>query len=119
MNDCRLLPRVRASAFGQYCRAAIYDALSKDKAEETAEPPKPHFDIESLIALRKQTFGDRVLPTDSAEMIREAREERTRHLESLVDGWLRWRVDASLAVKWLSKPWECRAMEEEERVGWC
>ena len=70
-------------SLGQYCRAAIYDALSKDKAEETAEPPKPHFDIESLIALRKQTFGDRVLPTDSAEMIREAREERTRHLESL------------------------------------
>ncbi len=68
---------------GEYCRAAIYDALSKDEAEETAEPQKPHFDIESLIALRKQTFGDRVLPTDSAEMIREAREERTRHLESL------------------------------------
>ena len=70
-------------SLGQYCRAAIYDALSKDEAEETAEPQKPHFDIESLIALRNQTFGDRVLPTDSAEMIREAREERTRHLESL------------------------------------
>ena len=67
---------------GEYCRAAIYDALSKDEAEETAEPQKPHFDIESLIALRKQTFGDRVLPTDSAEMIREAREERDRQMES-------------------------------------
>ena len=70
-------------SLGQYCRAAIYDALSKDEAEETAEPQKPHFDIESLIALRNQTFGDRVLPTDSTEMIREAREERTRHLDSL------------------------------------
>ena len=69
-------------SLGQYCRAAIYDALSKDEAEETAEPTKPHFDIESLIALRKQTFGDRVLPTDSAEMIREAREERGRQMES-------------------------------------
>ena len=70
-------------SLGQYCRAAIYDALSKDEAEETAEPQKPHFDIEGLIALQKKNFGDRVLPTDSAEMIREAREERTRHLESL------------------------------------
>ena len=69
-------------SLGQYCRAAIYDALSKDEAEETAEPQKPHFDIESLIALRNQTFGDRVLPTDSAEIIREAREERDRQMES-------------------------------------
>ena len=51
-------------SLGQYCRAAIYDALSKDEAEETAEPQKPHFDIEGLIALQKKNFGDRVLPTD-------------------------------------------------------
>ena len=68
---------------GQYCRAAIGDALSKDESDEATAPPKPHFDIQSLIALQKEAFGDRVLPTDSAEMIREAREERTRHLESL------------------------------------
>ena len=66
-----------------YCRAAIDKELAKDDVDETAESRKPHFDIEGLIALRKQTFGDRVLPTDSAEMIREAREERTRHLDSL------------------------------------
>ena len=70
-------------SLGQYCRAAIYDALSKDEAEETAEPQKPHFDIEGLIALQKKNFGDRVLPGSSADLIREAREERTRHLESL------------------------------------
>ena len=70
-------------SLAQYCRAAIYDALSKDEAEETAEPLKPHFDIEGLIALQKQTFGDRVLPGSSVDLIREAREERTRHLDSL------------------------------------
>ena len=70
-------------SLGQYCRAAIDKELAKDDVDGTGESPKPHFDIEGLIALRKQTFGDRVLPTDSAEMIREAREERTRHLESL------------------------------------
>ena len=70
-------------SLGQYCRAAIDKELAKDDVDGTGESPKPHFDIERLIALRKQTFGDRVLPTDSAEMIREAREERTRHLDSL------------------------------------
>ena len=64
----------------QYCRSAINDALAKDDPEgETFR----RFDIEGLIALRKQTFGDRVLPTDSAEIIREQRELRSRHLESL------------------------------------
>ena len=70
-------------SLGQYCRAAIDKELAEDDVDETGESRKPHFDIEGLIALQKKTFGDRVLPTDSAEMIREAREERTRHLDSL------------------------------------
>ena len=70
-------------SLGQYCRAAIYEALVKDEEEETSEPQKPHFDIEGLIALQKQTFGDRVHPGSSVDQIREAREERTRHLDSL------------------------------------
>ena len=70
-------------SLGQYCRAAIDNSLSKDEAEETADTPKPHFDIEGLIALQKKNFGDRVLPGSSVDLIREAREERTRHLDSL------------------------------------
>ena len=70
-------------SMGQYCRAAIGDALAKDAANGLGDPPKPHFDIEGLIALQKQTFGDRVLPTHAEEIIREAREERTRQLDSL------------------------------------
>ena len=64
------------------CRSAIDDALVRF-AENTDQVSKPHFNIEALVALQKEAFGDRVLPTDSAEMIREAREERTRHLDSL------------------------------------
>ena len=67
-------------SMGRYCRAAIESELEKDEADGQRIP---HFDIEGLIALRKQIFGDRVLPTDSAEIIREQRELRTRHLESL------------------------------------
>ena len=71
-------------SLGQYCRAAIDDAnWSRTMSMRLGSRAKPNFDIERLIALQKQTFGDRVLPTDSAEMIREAREERTRHLDSL------------------------------------
>ena len=64
------------------CRSAIDDALDKF-SQDADKAAKPHFNIEALIALQKQTFGDRVLPTDSAEIIREQRELRTRHLESL------------------------------------
>lgn len=64
------------------CRSAIDDALDKF-AQDAGNAAKPHFNIEALIALQKQTFGDHILPTDSAEIIREQRELRTRHLESL------------------------------------
>ena len=40
---------------------------------------KPSFDaraVERLLALQKETFGDKVLPGDSAQFIREARESR-------------------------------------------
>ena len=66
-------------SMGQYCRAAIGEALAKDDPEgETFR----RFDIEGLIALRKQTFGDRVLPGSSVDLIREAREERSRQMDN-------------------------------------
>ena len=70
-------------SMASYCRSAIDKEMAEDEANGAADAPKPHFDIEALIALQKQTFGDRILPTDSAEIVREAREARTRHLDSL------------------------------------
>ena len=67
----------------EYCRAAIDREMTEDEGGDGPGAPKPHFDIEGLIALQKEAFGDRVMPTDSVEMIREAREERARHLETL------------------------------------
>ena len=87
--DPEVQRRLKATAarkgvsMGQYCRAAIDKELAKDQNDGVAEPQKPHFDIEGLTALRKKTFGDRVLPGSSVDLIREAREERTRHLDSL------------------------------------
>ena len=66
-------------SLGQYCRAAIYDALVKD---EPNGEQLPRMTIEDVIAWRKQIYGDRVLPGSSVDLIREAREERDRQMES-------------------------------------
>ena len=66
----------------EYCRLAIDREMAEDEGGDAPDALRPHFDIEGLIALQKEAFGDRVLPTDSAEMIREAREERDRQMES-------------------------------------
>ena len=63
------------------CRSAIDNALDKF-AQDADGAAKPHFDIEAFIALQKQTFGDRVLPGSSVDLIHEAREERDRQMES-------------------------------------
>ena len=67
-------------SLGQYCRAAIGDALAKDDVNGQAPP---RMSIDDLIARQKRIYGNRVLPGSSVDLIREAREERTRHLESL------------------------------------
>ena len=63
-------------SMAEYCRSAI----DKEMAQDEVSGRPPHFDIESLIALRKKTYGDRVLPGSSVDLIREAREERDRHM---------------------------------------
>lgn len=58
----------------RYCLAAIERELAGDEANGALTNT---FNIERLIALQKEAFGDRVLPGDGAEVIREAREART------------------------------------------
>ena len=65
-------------SMAEYCRSAI----DKEMAEDGANGKRPRFDIESLIALQKKTFGDRVLPGSSVDLIREAREERDRQMDN-------------------------------------
>ena len=66
-------------SLGEYCRAAIYEALVKD---ELNGEQLPRMTIEDVIARRKQIYGDQVLPGSSVDLIREAREERDRQIES-------------------------------------
>lgn len=62
-----------------YCRDAIERDLNSD-TEVIIGGRKP-FDIDGLIAFRDELLGDRVFPGDSVDLIREAREERTKQME--------------------------------------
>ena len=58
----------------RYCLAAIDKELARDEANGAFAGS---FNIERLIALQEEAFGDKVLPADGAELIREARESRS------------------------------------------
>ena len=57
----------------RYCLAAIDRELARDEANGALAGT---FNIERLIALQEEAFGDKVLPGDGAEFIRETRESR-------------------------------------------
>ena len=63
------------------CLSAIDDTLI-DHGIGVTGGEGLHYDIEGLTALRRQILGDKVLSSDSAETIREAREERDRQMDS-------------------------------------
>ena len=65
-------------SLGQYCRAAIDDALVKDNVDGQSPP---RISIDDLIARQKRIYGDRLLPGSSVDLINEAREERDRQLD--------------------------------------
>ena len=57
----------------RYCLTAIDRELARDEANGTLTGS---FNIERLVALQEEAFGDKVQPGDVAEDIREARESR-------------------------------------------
>lgn len=63
----------------EYCQTAIEKELAED--EEQAIPEASRFSrADHFAALRKEIFGDRVLPGNSVDIIREMREERDAQL---------------------------------------
>ena len=65
----------------RYCLTAIGKQLARDESRGVLGQPSGGFDVEGLIALRKEIFGDRVLTGSSVDLIREAREIREAQLE--------------------------------------
>ena len=66
----------------QYCLTAIGQELDRDESNGVLGKPDGRF--EELLALRKEIFGDRVLPGSSVDLIREAREIRDAQLKDIM-----------------------------------
>ena len=60
----------------QYCQAAIEKELTKDEAQGLKALPFGQEALDRLEALQSRIFQGRMLPRDSAELIREARASR-------------------------------------------
>ena len=67
---------IKGISMRQYCLTAIGRELAQDEAEGVTRLPFGHEALDRLDALRKEMLGDKVLPGDSVEFIREARESR-------------------------------------------
>ena len=64
----------------QYCQSAIEKQLAQEESSDEANSHSPDEAFERLVALRQEIFGDRVLSTNSVDIIREAREMRDKEL---------------------------------------
>ena len=67
---------IKGISMRQYCLTAITRELSTDEAEGLLNLPFGHEALDRLDTLSKDIFGDKILPGDSVEFIREARESR-------------------------------------------
>ena len=65
----------------EYCQTAIEKELAEDEGAGEAEGVSRFSRAEHFAALRKEIFGDRVLPGNSVDIIREMREERAAQLD--------------------------------------
>ena len=61
----------------QYCLTAINKELAQDEGTAVTSLPFGHEALDRLDILRREIFGGQILPGDSAEFIREARESRS------------------------------------------
>ena len=67
----------------QYCQSAIEKELEEDEAEGVADESARLSNSEYFAQVRKEVFGDRVLPGNSVDLIREAREIREAELRDV------------------------------------
>lgn len=72
----KAIAAMRGISMRQYCLTAINRELAKDDRPGVPGLPFGHEALDRLHALRSEIFGDRTLPGDSVEFIREARESR-------------------------------------------
>ncbi len=72
----KAIAALRGVSLQQYCQTAILRKLAKDEAEAFEQPSSDVPDHEMFAQLREEIFGGKLLPGNSAALIREAREIR-------------------------------------------
>ena len=73
----KVMAALKGISMRQYCQTAIDKELAQDEAAGVLDLPFGHEALDRLDALRGEVLGNKVLPGDSAEFIREARESRS------------------------------------------
>ena len=68
---------IKGISMRQYCLTAIEKELAKDEGKGVTSLPFGHEALDRLDTLGKEIFGDKILPGDSVEFIRDAREVRS------------------------------------------
>ena len=85
--DAEFQRRLKAAAalkgvsMSRYCHAAIDRELARDEANGAGGAQDRKSDVERLAELRREIFGDRILPGNSVDFIREAREIRDAQMD--------------------------------------
>ena len=73
----KAIAAIKGISMRQYCLTAIDKELAKDEANGVTSLPFGHEALDRLDTLRKEIFVDKILPGNSVDFIREAREARS------------------------------------------
>ena len=74
----KVMAALKGTTMRQYCIAAVERELDNDEAAGARSLPFGEEALDRLASLRDEVFGGRRVPDDSVELIREAREARSR-----------------------------------------
>ena len=77
----KAISALKGVSMRRYCQAAIDRELTRDEANGLGGLLYDKPDHELFAELQKEIFGDKTLPGNSADLIREAREIRDAEME--------------------------------------
>lgn len=80
----KVMAALKGISMREYCQTAIDRELTKDESNGAGGLLSDKPDHERLAELQKEIFGDKTLPGNSADLIREAREIRDAEMEQWV-----------------------------------
>ncbi len=83
-RQLKVVAALKGISMRQYCLTAIEKELARDEANGVSGQRSGPSDAERFAALRKEIFGDKMLPGNSVDLIREARETRDAQLKDIM-----------------------------------